>query len=49
MTDKQVERDALQLIGLLNSVVVYPDVVKRAAIRKPLLALADKALKGTDG
>jgi hypothetical protein len=48
MTDKQ-ERAANEITGLLTAVVVYPGLARRPEIRSPLLALADKGLKGTDG
>jgi hypothetical protein len=46
MTDQE-ERAANELVGFLTAAVVYPNVA--VEVRKPLLALASKALKHSEG
>lgn len=46
MTDQQ-EREALEVADFIRAAVVYPNVA--VEVRKPLLALASKALKHSEG
>jgi hypothetical protein len=46
MTDQQ-EREALEVADFIRAAVVYPNVT--VEVRKPLLALASKALKHSEG
>jgi hypothetical protein len=48
MTDEQ-ERAALEVADFIRAAVVYPGVASRTEIRKPLLSIASKALKGSEG
>lgn len=48
MTDEQ-EREALEVADFIRAAVVYPGVASRTEIRKPLLAIASKALKQAEG
>ncbi len=48
MTDAQ-EREALEVADFIRAAVVYPGVAGRAEVRKPLLSIASKALKGSEG
>ena len=45
----QHEREALELTGLLQAAVLYPDAVRTSGIARPLLASAGNLVEKLDG